>query len=553
MSVLPVGVVGDAGGYTIPNSLRLRSSASAYLSRTPSVAGNRKTWTWSGWVKRGKLGAEQGIFYRVTTLSSDTNSFGIQFDAGDTLTATGYSTVWRRTNAVYRDASAWYHILVSLDTTQASANNRVRLYVNGVEVTAFSTLNNPTQNADLGVNDTTQHSLGSEQPYTGGRELDGYLTEINFIDGQALTPSSFGYFDSTVTNWWRPKKYTGTYGTNGFYLPFSNGSSLTTLGADRSGNGNNWTLNNISLTAGVTYDWMLDSPTMTASATQPTGNYCTFSPIDRVNNTFATLDSANLKAYGNSATNSCAFAGTIAPTSGKWYFEFNRVGTGNYAYAGAVVPGLSVYPDADDNHGGVTYRSSGNIYSVSGNTTLSTWNSASDIVQFAVDLDNGAIYVGLNGTWLNSGVPTSGSSRTGAVGTFTAGSKAITPTGGGYQSSNGVELNAGQRPWAYTPPTGFKALCTSNLTSTTVTTSGSFTGNANADGPFIWCNGTPETLTINGNAVTFGTHADRLANGFKLRTSSSSYNTSGTNTWTATVLSPMSRSAFIYQNAKGNP
>jgi hypothetical protein len=114
-------------------------------------------------------------------------------------------------------------------------------------------------------------------------------------------------------------------------------------------------------------------------------------------------------------------------------------------------------------------------------------------------------------------------------------------------------FNFGQRPFAYTPPTGFKALHTGNINAGAVSVSGSFAGNAAADGPFIWCNGTPETLTINGNAVTFGTHADKLANGFKLRTSSASYNSSGTNTWTATVLSPQSKSAFKNQTAKGNP
>ena len=175
-----------------------------------------------------------------------------------------FTSTFRVSTAVYRDPSAWYHVVCVLDTTQATANNRVRIYVNGVEVTAFGTLNNPTQNSTLAFNGAVNHAIGADIPNSGARNfLDGYLTEINFIDGQALTPSSFGSTDTT-TGVWQPIKYVGTYGTNGFYLPFSDNSSTTNIALDYSGNGNNWTPNNISVTAGATYDSMLDVPTLYA-------------------------------------------------------------------------------------------------------------------------------------------------------------------------------------------------------------------------------------------------------------------------------------------------
>jgi hypothetical protein len=164
-------------------------------------------------------------------------------------------------------------------------------------------------------------------------------------------------------------------------------------------------------------------------------------------------------------------------------------------------------------------------------------------------MTNGAIYYGKNGTWLNSGVPTSGASKTGALNTWTAGTYTFAPIGGGYTSGNGVNVNFGQQPFVYTPPTGFVALNTFNIAAGTVTTSGTFTGNLSTDGPMVFLNGTPTAMTINGNAVTFGTQADKLANGFKVRSSSASYNASGSNTYVATTVGAV----FKYEDAQGNP
>ena len=298
-----------ASGGLLSKSLRFRSSASAYLSRTPSVAGNRKTWTYSAWVKRGQIGRDQTIF----SAGYSTNPwFILQFDAADTLDVafTAGTSVGTQTTAVYRDTSAWYHIVCSVDTTQATASNRMKLYVNGIQVTSFSNTNYPSQNTDYQVNSTVQHTISY-----GAWYFDGYMADINFIDGQQLTPSSFGSTNAT-TGQWSPAKYSGSYGTNGFHLTFANTTSTTTLGYDTSGNSNNWTTNNISLTAGSTYDSMNDVP-VAYSATA--ANYCVLNPNNKGSS--VTLSDGNLNySVPIVAAPSQAFS-TIGLTTGKWYAE----------------------------------------------------------------------------------------------------------------------------------------------------------------------------------------------------------------------------------------
>ena len=240
------GVWPTAANNPLTNSLRFRSVVQANLTRTPASAGNRKTWTWSGWVKRGAI-PPSGVFRGIFTANySNVPWFFLGFGNGNTLdiAATAGSSASWQTTAVFRDPAAWYHIVCVVDTTSAtstmngSSTDRFRLYVNGVQyVISGGTV--PTQNSDLQVNNTVSHTVGGYS----GEFFDGYMTEINFIDGVALTPSSFGTTD--VNGIWQPIPYTGTYGTNGFYLPFTDNSSLTTssnvgLGRDYSGNGNYW-------------------------------------------------------------------------------------------------------------------------------------------------------------------------------------------------------------------------------------------------------------------------------------------------------------------------
>ncbi len=203
-----IGASGQ-GGYFLTNSLRFRSSASAYLNRTPASAGNRRTYTWSGWVKRGSLGASRRNMISAGTWSGGNLISAIAFDDGtaDTLYVFcdiyGSGNQWQlRTTQVFRDPSAWYHIVVAVDTTQATSSNRVKIYVNGTQVTAFSTATYPSLNFDNPINNTVVQQIGAS---TAGEYFDGYMAEVNFIDGQALTPSSFGE-TSTSTGVWIPKK-----------------------------------------------------------------------------------------------------------------------------------------------------------------------------------------------------------------------------------------------------------------------------------------------------------------------------------------------------------
>jgi hypothetical protein len=241
--LLLASAAAEPTAYEIERSVRFNSADSAYLSRTPASAGNRKTWTWAGWVKRSKISASQRIFSTGTTLSDAFFAY-LDFNASDQLEFAAASTTWRITSSVYRDLSAWYHILIVLDTTQATSSDRVKLYANGVEITAFGTNNAPTLNGEYGVNNTEPFNIARSAYGAGGNYFNGYFADIHFIDGQALDPTSFGEFDDNGI--WQPIAYTGTYGTNGFHLDFADNSTAAALGTDTSGNGNTWTVNNIT-------------------------------------------------------------------------------------------------------------------------------------------------------------------------------------------------------------------------------------------------------------------------------------------------------------------
>jgi len=309
----------SAGGYNLTKSLRLRSSASAYLNRTPSVAGNRKTWTFSTWVKRGQF---VGGMYQGYVSTSSFTAFGWGGADATTLFMQdfvngSYNLVWE-SSALFRDPAAWYHVIFAYDSTQASSSNALKLYVNGVQQTLSFTAYSGAyvQNRDSFINATNSQQIGT---YSNSVFYDGYLAEINFVDGQQLTASSFGS-TNTTTGVWQPARYTGAYGTNGFYLPFTNTTSTTTLGYDFSGNSNNFTTNNFSLTAGVNYDSMNDVPTLT-SATQ--ANYPTLNYIWRGSyGGTLNLTNGNLSGATVQANSDNDIPATMAmPGTGKWYWE----------------------------------------------------------------------------------------------------------------------------------------------------------------------------------------------------------------------------------------
>jgi len=451
--------------FKIGNSLRFRSAASAFLSRTPSVTGNRQTFTWSGWVKRGSLGV--GFLFSANSTSP---FFDFFFNSGNQLRVFNYNgssyDFDLTTNAVFRDPSAWYHIVLAVDTTQATSSNRVILYVNNVSQ-SFTTSSYPSQNLNTATNLNVVHNIAREAQTTGNY-IDGFIAENYLIDGQALTPSSFGGTDKNGV--WSPIAYTGPYGSNGFYLPFNETTSATTLGSDKSGNNNNWTLSGFNVsTANATYDIISDAPVdqQSGDVNRPVGNYCTMNHLDNFYSA-GTFADGNLK-YTTGSSEYSYVRGTMGVSSGKWYWEAT-IGASSSANAWwdlgwsgrastATTNGLG--NNADDigylGQNGAIRR---NVSEVSSGTTYTT----GDVIGVMLDLDNNLAYFSKNGTIINSGtgysIPAASATATGfyypAVGDFdNAGTKTYT-------------VNFGQQPFAYTPPSGFKSLCTTNLPDPTI-------------------------------------------------------------------------------------
>jgi hypothetical protein len=432
-------------GYLAPldfvgNSLRFRSSASAFLNRTPVVASNRKTWTWSAWVKKSNA-TTNGTLFAARTAVGATYLTVVMSSAGDFRMESNSETSYPlyKTNALFRDPAAWYHFVVALDMTQATSTNRLKVWVNGVLQTTAS-YNVPAQNTDLAVNSTETHLIGQQ---ASASYFDGYMTEVNFIDGQALTPNSFGTFNSYGV--WQPINYAGSYGTNGFYLPFSNTTSTTTLGYDFGPQGNNWTTNNISLTAGVTYDSMTDVPTLTSTTA---ANYAVLNPLRYSTN--GTLSEANLKYSNGSGDNGAKAIATIGIPSGKWYFEASWIsGPSNsrfivgFASSTTSVTTTTLPFERDGSNLGL---------------------AANDIANVAIDFDAGKIWYGKNNVWQASGDPATGANP---VQTFTPSSyDFLYPALRLYGASDGTTvgvINFGQRPLSYTPPSGFVRLNAFNL------------------------------------------------------------------------------------------
>jgi len=458
MSIINSSALLGAGadGYQISRSLRFNSADSAYLSRTPASTTNRRTWTWSGWVKRSNLGYHD-IFSVSGTGAPLTE---IYFNSSDQLQLyhwNGSSADCNyATTQVFRDASAWYHIVIAVDTTNGTSGDRQKLYVNGTQVTAFSTSTAFSLNFDTAVNSSSySHTIGRTTFGGGSGYFNGYLTEINFIDGQALTPSSFGETD-TITGVWKPKKYAGTYGTNGFYLNFSDnsGTTSTTLGKDSSGNGNNWTPNNFSVTAGAGNDSMIDTPTPYADGGNGRGNYCTLNPLDAT----LTLSNGNLDWSAPSSVERGA-RGTFAVSSGKWYFEYIAKGSTFelVGWAAQTQNNNSTMPTGVGASTWAYYLFDLKTYNnATASAVYGTTASSGDIIMVALDLDNSKIYWGRNGTWFNSGNPATGTNAA-----YTNVSGTLFPWVQQYNQTSSI--NFGQRPFAYTPPSGFVALNTQNL------------------------------------------------------------------------------------------
>ena len=575
-------------GYQIDRSLRFNSGDSAYLNRTPSSAGNRKTWTWSGWLKRSDLVANTFIFGAGSGIMVGGAHTAFMFTSDDKLQSYDYTGSGYAYNVVtsmlFRDPAAWYHIVLAIDTTQSTSTDRVKLYVNGELQTALDTTTYPSQNYDTYVNTA---SLGHQIGHSNSDSFDGYLTEVYFIDGQRLAPTDFGEYDSNSV--WQPKEFTGTYGPlvdqsqtwssstffddnghsyynsggtitklfdndlgssgsngvwilpvdggtfelnftqfssattvtfdlagtgnalkingsfvtipgsgsettatfnvsgltkiewlynggsnycylgsisvdgvllvdngvtvpdNSFYLKFADNTSTTTIAEDSSGNDNDWTANNISVSSGSGNDSLIDTPTnYTADSANNGGSYCTLNPLQSA----TTLSNGNLDSAGGSGWSGTA--GTFGMSSGKWYFEYDNVVSNEHIIG--IVPSTTYTLNTLTAYG---YGSeTGGKYDPVGGSNQSYGNSwtTGDVIGVAFDADNGNLYFYKNGTVQNSG--------TAAFTGLTSGPYLPSVVQNG--SSRSASLNFGQRPFAYTPPTGYVSLCTTNLPDPTI-------------------------------------------------------------------------------------
>ena len=431
------------GGSVIERSLRFNDGDSPYLSRTPSSAGNRRTYTISVWAKiidngtyRTILGTGGGTARdRLQIFDDDRIVFNLN-DGTDGML---------RTNRLARDPSAWYHFVVAVNTPHGTASNRLKLYVNGTRETSFETETYPSQNYDCRLNNNIATYIG--QSSSNNYYHDGYLAEFNFIDGQTLDPSYFGYTDFQ-TKLWRPKRYTGTYGTNGFYLNFSDnsGTSATTLGRDSSGNGNNFTPNNFSVSAGAGNDSLEDTPT---------NNFPTINNIAGSSTYFVSTSNGNLDF--SMADKAWAISSFKIPTSGKWYAEcvFTDVQSGDFS----VINPNMINDDSNSFDGrwnGIALKQSGEIR-VDNSTVQSSLTAISNnaIVGVKIDRDAGTVAFTINGSANGTPVNISGmvDSSTLAIANRRNSSSGSNPVG--YQ-------NYGQRPFSHLPA-GYKALCSANL------------------------------------------------------------------------------------------
>ena len=466
-----------SGSYQISRSVRLRSSASAYFNRATATTGNQQKLTWSGWVKRGSLSSSTTFtLFANAAASPDYISFSndvlrISFVGG---------TIVITTNAVYRDPSAWYHVVMAIDTTQATAANRVLLWVNGVAVTSFSAAAYPSLNANTSFNlSGTGMIIGQ---VASSSYYDGYMAEINYIDGTALTPSSFGSTNA-ITGVWQPAKYTGTYGTNGYYLNFSDNSASTaaTIGKDYSGNANNWTPNNISVTAGVTYDSMLDVPTPYFDGGNGRGNYAVLNPLNKLQSgTTTVISDGNLNITSTTAAD-YGFALSTMSASTKVYWEsvITSSSAGNGSYIGAS---LATGTLAGANN--CYYTMSGVIYlnAVSQGTFATI--AVNDIIGNIYDPSTGTLTFYKNNTLIL------------AVSTGWTGSDVFPFLGDASSNVVALTINFGQRPFTYTPPSGYVALNTQNLPTPTISNGANYMAVTTYTG-----NGGTQSVVNTGNVI----------------------------------------------------
>jgi len=456
---------------TVPNSSRFNSGSSDYLNRTPSSASNRKTFTFSFWVKRTKLGVDNTI-YNVRPGGSGANR--INFHSGDSFRVSiEPPSKFIFTTRLFRDVLAWYHIVVAFDTTQGTAANRVKIYVNGVQETSLvkgdgGAASYPDQDSNLDINTTNVINIGRDLE-TNSDFIDMYLAEFVFIDGLQLAPTSFGETNSD-SGIWIPKSVSGlTFGTNGFYLDFKDSSAL---GNDANGS-NNFTANNLT-----SIDQSTDSPS---------NNFATWNSLQPTN---ATMTEGNLVGASSASSGHYSGLSTIGVTSGKWYFECKQIqeSTTGEGIIGAVIfyNTVTALLNPEGRGGAWGIKAQGRGFQTDSGGSGSTTNSFTagwsnnDTIGIALDIDNSKIYFSKGGQWNNSGSwnaanPTTSQTLQNALGDGTYFFFAGDASGSNNNtwsanfgspahaiSSGNADAN-GFGNFEYAPPTGFFSLCTNNL------------------------------------------------------------------------------------------
>ena len=457
-------------GYDVANSLRFDDDSSHSLTRTFG-SGNQKTWTWSAWVKKTAnlttLGNFDFVLFngyqdnnnRLSIFYSQTQTDSAVDDCLKIFgTASGSTSVNASTSAVYRDNSAWYHVVCAFDTTQATGSNRIKIYVNGVQQTLnFDTT--PAQDSNQSINFNQNHTIGNYNTNTASTEFDGYMAEVVFIDGSALDPTSFGEFDEDSPTIWKPKDVSGlTFGTNGFYLDFENASSL---GADVSGNSNNFTVNNLT---------SVDQSTDTC-----TNNFITMNPLDSYYSE-STFSEGNLKIVSSSGHYSPDM-GTIGLSSGRWFWEVKIDTTSTEDMIG-ITGNQRLSPGNSTSHlGGMlydfAYNSYARFYNNNGYVSYGATFGNGDIIGVALDLDSATntIQFYKNGSAQGSKNITHVSSTENgfyhvSAGDFTfAASMTFSSNFGSppYAISSGNADGNGYGNFEYSVPSGYYSINTKNL------------------------------------------------------------------------------------------
>ena len=443
--------------------------ASTYLTSSYGSTTNRRTWTYSFWIKRAGIGAEQHIWSARN--ASSTPYIDFRFEADDIINfyeynGSGYN-LWLKTTRKFRDTSGWYHFVVACDTTQATSSNRLKLYINGVQETSFSTETYPAENLDTSVNVSGYlRTIGSLA--SGVANFNGSLSHFYFIDGLAYPASTFGSTDATTGEWKINTSPTVTMGTNGFTI-LKDGNTIT----DQSINSNNWTLG---------------AGTLTNTEDCPSDVFCTINPLTLAASQW-TLANGNTSTNGNGSNAWRGLISTLAVTKGKYYFETKVTGIeggdpGNIIFG---ITDIAQYVQTASNAAfsqtsrGYGYRaSSGNKINSGTETAWGNTYTTNDIIGCAFDLDNNKIYFSKNGTWETSGDPTSGATGTGAAFTLASG-YTYTPAFSSYYSAEKYSVNYGNGyfgttaiasegtnasnigKFEYDVPTGFTALSTKGL------------------------------------------------------------------------------------------